>query len=398
VHNERAADGLAEDTIVFFFSDHGMGMPRGKRCLYDSGLRVPLVVRFPAKWSHLAPAAAGASTDRLVSFVDFAPTVLSLCGVASPKHFQGRVFLGPDAGPPRESVFGARDRVDEALDVSRSVRDSRWLYIRNYMPHLSWMQPEGYSDQSVFRQHLKQLAAAGKLSNGALQYAQPRRALEELYDCQADPHQLHNLATAPEHLALLEKMRKELRRWQLETRDLGFVTEPQIREQMAGRFTPWDVGQTRATYPLERLLEAAGAVDQADAAGRQRLWLTDGSDAVRYWAAVGLAAREGIDDSDRTQLRAALHDASAVVRIEAAATLARSGDAPTALPVLSAALEDKSLEVILHAARALELLGTVANPVRPQMQAALDAARRREAAGDEIAMFVRFSLEAALAK
>ncbi|MBI3464289.1 MAG: sulfatase-like hydrolase/transferase [Planctomycetes bacterium] len=143
---ELAADGLAEETIVFFFSDHSMGMPRGKRCLYDSGLHVPLLVRFPKKWRHLAPAEPGQTTDRLVSFVDLPPTVLSLAGVAVPQHMQGAAFLGPAASEPREYAYGARDRVDEAFDTTRSVRDDRWLYIRNYRPDLSWAQPEGYSD------------------------------------------------------------------------------------------------------------------------------------------------------------------------------------------------------------------------------------------------------------
>ncbi len=107
-----------------------------------------------------APAKPGSTTDRLVSFVDFAPTVLSLCGVKAPSHFQGSVFLGPDAPEPREFVYGARDRVDEAFDVARSVRDDRWLYIRNFMPHLPWMQPEAYSDASTFRRELKRLAPA----------------------------------------------------------------------------------------------------------------------------------------------------------------------------------------------------------------------------------------------
>src|SRR4029079_10711034 len=103
--DQLAADGLAQDTIVFFFGDHGVGLPRGKRCLYDSGMQVPLLVRFPAKWAHLAPAAAGGTTDRLVSFVDFAPTVLNLCGVKAPAHFQGAAFLGSEAGPPRTFVY-----------------------------------------------------------------------------------------------------------------------------------------------------------------------------------------------------------------------------------------------------------------------------------------------------
>ena len=115
----------------------------------------------------MAPARPGGTIDRLVSFVDFAPTVLSLAGVGSPAHFQGSAFLGPAAGIPNQFVYGARDRVDEAFDVARSVRDSRWLYIRNFMPHLSWMQPEAYSDASTFRQEFKRLAAAGQLSPGS---------------------------------------------------------------------------------------------------------------------------------------------------------------------------------------------------------------------------------------
>ncbi|HYE98815.1 MAG TPA: sulfatase, partial [Planctomycetota bacterium] len=144
---ELADDGLAEDTIVFFFSDHGHGLPRHKRVLHDSGMRVPLLVRFPSKYAHLAPAPPGSTVDRLVSFVDFAPTVLALAGIGRPSHMQGRDFL---RGPERAHVFGARDRVDEAFDVARSVHDGRWLYIRTYMPHLPWHPPSAFSDQSAF--------------------------------------------------------------------------------------------------------------------------------------------------------------------------------------------------------------------------------------------------------
>ncbi|TXT43742.1 MAG: sulfatase, partial [Limisphaerales bacterium] len=304
--DQLAADGLAEDTIVFFYSDHGMGMPRGKRCLQDSGLRVPLLVRFPKQWAHLAPAPPGGTADRLVSFVDFAPTVLSLCGVKPPAHFQGRAFLGPDAAAPREFIHGARDRVDEAFDVARSVRDTRWLYVRNFLPHLPWMQPEGYSDTSTFRQEFKRLAAEGKLAPGPLTFAAPRRALEELYDTQADPHQLRNLAADPQHRAVLERLRAELRRWQLATRDTGFLTEPQMWVRLDGKETPWSVAHDDERYPLARLLDAADAVGREEAAPRQRGWLRDAHDGVRYWAAVGLHARTKLGDADRAALRAAL--------------------------------------------------------------------------------------------
>ena len=201
-------DGLADNTIVFFYGDNGAGIPLHKRLLHDSGLHVPLLVRFPAKYRHLAPANPGAATDRLVSFVDFAPSILSLAALPIPKHMQGQPFLGPAATAPRQYVYGARDRVDEAFDLSRSVRDKRWLYIRNYMPHLSWAQPEGYSDQSAFRCELLKMAAEGKLNEAQMVYAGPRREIEELYDTVADPHQVRNLAEEdPE--GVLERMQAD---------------------------------------------------------------------------------------------------------------------------------------------------------------------------------------------
>lgn len=394
--DQLAADGLAENTIVFFFSDHGMGMPRGKRCLYDSGVHVPLLVRFPSQWAQYAPAEPGGSNDRLVSFVEFAPTVLSLAGIEAPGHFQGRAFLGAAAGTPPPFVYGARDRVDEAFDVARSVRSSRWLYIRNYMPHLSWMQPEGYSDASPFRRELKRLAATGQLPPGLGSYAARRRPIEELYDTDADPHQLHNLAGDPQHAQTLDPMRSELRRWQLATRDAGFLTEAQMWSRLNETQTPWDVARDSASYPLDRLLDAAGAVGREDAADAQRRWLSDANEAVRYWAAVGFAAKAQLTMDDIDALRSAISDSSSVVRIEAASALARHGDTPSALPVLIAALRDESPEVVLHAARALELLGPAAQAARQPMSAALTFAGEREKSGHDMAMFIRFSLEAAL--
>ena len=142
------ADGLADETIVFFFSDHGMGLPRFKRTLYDSGLHVPLMVRFPARYQHLAPLPPGGRTDRLVSFVDFAPTMLSLIGLpVLPEPMQGRPFLGPLDTAPRRYVFGASSRVDEVYETSRCVRDRRYKYIRHFLPHLPYVQPSEYPDR-----------------------------------------------------------------------------------------------------------------------------------------------------------------------------------------------------------------------------------------------------------
>lgn len=398
--DQLEADGLKEDTIVFFFADHGMGMPRGKRCLHDSGLQVPLLIRIPQKWKHLAPS-PGATNGQLVSFVDFAPTVLSLCGVKPPVHLQGKAFLGPDAREPRTYVHGARDRVDEAFDVSRSVRDSRWLYIRNFMPHLSWMQPEGYSDTSTFRQELKKLAAKDALTGDTMAYAAATRPLEELYDTEADPFQLHNLAHADEHRTVLETMRSELRRWQLETQDAGFYTEAQWWNILKDKDkdTPWDIVHNEKRYPLERLLEVADTVGRSEQSTRQREWLKADNDGMRYWAAIGLHANKNIGNADRAALQEALQDSSMTVRIEAASALCAHGQTDIALPVLKSALRSDSLDLALHAARALELLGPKAESARPDMQARLKAAREQESSSknNHLPMFIRFSLEAALA-
>jgi uncharacterized sulfatase len=264
------------------------------------------------------------------------------------------------------------------------------------MPHQSWMQDESFSDGSPFRRELKRLAAAGKFGPGPMTYAAPRRAREELYDTQSDPHQLRNLAGEPEHRSTLQRLRAELRRWQLATRDAGFLTEPQMWARLKKGETPWDLARDESRYPLACLLEAADAVGRDGAAPLQRGWLNDADDGVRYWAAVGLHAADDLAEPDRAPLRQALQDESPVVRIESAAALARHGEADGALPVLAAALADDSQDVVLHAARALQLLGPAARPVYRQMESALAKARGGESAGDDIAMFIRFSLEAAL--
>ncbi len=389
------ADGLADDTIVFFYGDNGMGMPRGKRLLYDSGLHEPLIIRFPEKWRHLAPADPGTANDRLVSFVDFAPTVLSLCGLEIRQHMQGTAFLGPAAGEPRRFVYGARDRVDEVFDLSRSVRDGRWLYIRNFMPHLSWMPPERFSDGSTFRQELKQLAADGRLGSDQLTYAAPRRALEELYDTVADPHQIRNLATSPDQGEVLEAMRAELQGWILEVRDAGFLTEPQVWQRLGDRLTPFELARDESLYPLARLLAAADVVGRAAPWRQQLALLADADDGVRYWAAVGCSAASRLPDSARTALRERLSDSVPVVRIEAAFALASHGETAESLPVLADALSGDQPEVALHAARALELLGPTARPLLLTLQQVLDRVRKTDETSDSM-MFLRFSLEASV--
>src|SRR5690349_12808857 len=245
--------GLAGETIVFYFADHGSGMPRSKRWPYDSGLHVPLVVYIPEKFRSLAPAdyVPGGKSERLVSFVDFAPTVLSLAGVQPPEWMQGHAFLGPFAAPPQPFVYGFRGRMDERYDLVRSVTDGRFVYIRNYMPHLIYGQHIDYMFQTPTTQVWKKLHDAGKLT-AAQDIFWNRKPPEELYDLHADPDEVHNLAGSAEHYAIQAKLRQAQQDWARRIRDVGFLPEGE-RFTRAPGVSPYDLGHDDRKYPFERV-------------------------------------------------------------------------------------------------------------------------------------------------
>ncbi len=185
------ADGLADNTIVFYWSDHGDGVPRAKRSLYDSGLHVPLMIR----WPKMDPAIANSVNDQLVSMIDLAPTVLAMAGVEVPAHLQGRVLVGPKAARPSGiSCSRARDRMDTEYDMMRSARETRFLYIRNFAPEQPYAGHIIYRNQSDIMQEWFRLQAERALSGPAALWMRTHRPAEELYDTQADPHQIRNLA------------------------------------------------------------------------------------------------------------------------------------------------------------------------------------------------------------
>ena len=217
-------DGLADQTVVFFWGDHGRGLPRAKRWIYDSGIRVPLIVRWPGSLPQ------NTRRDDLVCFLDLAPTVLSLAGVAIPQHLQGQVILGPQRAREREFIFAARDRMDEARDIIRAVRDKRFKYIRNFMPELPYAQSIDYIDQMPTMRELRRLYAAGELNDIQRLFFRSTKPVEELYDTQADAHEIRNLAADPQFQTQLQRMRKALDVWARETGDLGLIPEPILDE------------------------------------------------------------------------------------------------------------------------------------------------------------------------
>ncbi len=226
-------DGLAQGTIVFYWSDHGDGVPRAKRSLYDSGLRVPLMIRWPKDLRRPGLSApAGSVSDELVSFVDLAPTVLALAGVEIPGHMQGRVLAGEKAGPAPGYVFAARDRMDIEYDMMRSARDARFLYIRNVEPELPYAGHIIYRNQSNIMQEWFRLQAEGKLKGPAALWMRTSRPAEELYDTQSDPHQIENLAADRAQRGTLERMRRAVTDWMARVGDQGLINEAEMIQRM----------------------------------------------------------------------------------------------------------------------------------------------------------------------
>jgi hypothetical protein len=307
-------------------------------------------------------------SDRLVSFVDFAPTVLSLVGLEIPGYMQGTAFLGPQAGKPRTEVFAIRDRVDEVYELSRCVRERRFHYIRNYFPHRPRMQKSVYSEQTPTRGELRRLAAAGKLDGTAAWLVQPDKPLEELYDAEADPHMVHNLAGSPEHEAVLRDLRSRLDRWTLDTRDTGYLPQAEMHGR-AGDTSILAMARDPERYPLERIRAAADLVGRGvglrDAMAAR---LEDPDPAVRHWGAVALGTLKKDAAPAVPALERLLEDPSPVVRIAAAEALCRAGRPAKAVPVVAAELPSADVWTPLHAAIALQHVGGDARPALPAVR------------------------------
>jgi N-sulfoglucosamine sulfohydrolase len=223
---ELEEEGLAENTVVFFWSDHGDGLPRAKRWLYDAGTRIPLIIRWPGYINE------GEVSGRLISSVDLGPTVLSVAGINVPEHMQGKPFMGSQVLAPRNYVFSARDRIDESYDMVRSVRDNRYRYIRNYYPLKPYVLWVPYRDRMPIMQEMLRLHAEGKLEGPQKLWFADTRPPEELYDCETDPWQINNLAFDPAYKDILKRMSTRLDKWISKTKDMGSIAETEMVNNM----------------------------------------------------------------------------------------------------------------------------------------------------------------------
>lgn len=366
IFDDLRKDGLLENTIVFVFSDHGTGMPRGKRWLYDSGLRIPLIVYLPERYAELAPVNPGEQVDDLVAFVDLAPTTLSVAGVEIPSHMQGRAFLGKQFEAPAPYVYGYRDRMDGRYDLIRAATDGHYKYIRNYMPYLSYSQQIAYVNQQSSMREWQRLHDTDELNpvQDAFFGIKPQ---EELYDVSEDPNEVNNLASDPRYADRIAAMRENLESWMFEIRDTGFLPEAEMYERV-GAGTPYEISRESGQYALEEAMEAAKLASQLPVNTAKLLELLENDRSeVRYWGIIGMNSAGQLSKKIISRLQKILEDPSMSVRIAAAQLLCSQGPCEAALAVLTKALRHDVGVVQLQAANAIDYLDEKALPAINKM-------------------------------
>ena len=217
---ELKTDGLLDNTIIFWYTDHGGPLPRQKRMLYDSGLKVPMIIRFPAGQF------AGQRDSRMISFIDLAPTLLSLASIAPPSYMQGKAFLGKHVRVEEPAyIFGAADRFDETTDRIRSVKDERFKYIKYYDREKPMFLEVAYRNQMPIMQELLRLREEGNLTDEQALWFREHKPQEELFDVQNDPYELHDLSKDPTYKSKLEEMRVACNQWIININDTGMIPE-----------------------------------------------------------------------------------------------------------------------------------------------------------------------------
>lgn len=365
------SDGLLEETIIFFFGDHGFGMPRYKRWLYHTGIHVPLIIRVPEKYQDMIPYQAGTSTDQLVSFVDFPATALNMAGAQIPETMEGQAFMGPELPAKRKYIFAARDRADDMFEMSRAAFDGRYLYIRHYMPHLPYIQ-SGFinSDKKHAYRALRNARKAG-LNNTEQEKLWQAKPFEELYDLVQDPKEINNRASDESLAAKKLELKQELHQWMIEHKDLGLLTEAEYMMRSEGT-SPYDYARQNDNYKVKEILAAAELVGVADE--KELIEKVKSSDSgERYWAIMGIINLDKPGKQSLSTLNSLLEDPSPSVQIQAAEALLRNEPSEKALNVLQKWVKDERPWLALQAARAIQLIGDRAQSLIPTMYTVLES-------------------------
>ncbi len=337
--DQLAADGLLEDTFIFYFGDHGGVLPRSKGYVYDLGLHVPLVVRIPENFKHLVDREAGSRVPGFVSFIDLGPTTLHLAGVEVPAHLDGQPFLGRDIAADevdrRDLTFGYADRFDEKYDMVRSVRQGRYKYIRNFTAMYPDALNNNYRYQMPAYAEWRELHRQGELPPQQAAFFAPRPA-EGLFDIEADSYEMNNLASDPAHADRLRELRAVLNQWLVEMPDLSLFPESVLVDQALDQ--PIAFGQRQAE-PIAKLLETANLALEPPAAVAEALIDALASDDPwqRAWAVVALSIHAAEPDTWAPRVRPLLEDPEPLVRVRVAEYLGivdAADPVPTLMQVL----------------------------------------------------------------
>lgn len=317
--------GQAENTIVFYYGDHGGALARSKRFIYETGTKIPFIIRIPEKYKYLYPAVKpGDKVDRLVSFVDLVPTLLSIVGIPIPEYLQGDAFLGDQKTAEPEYLFMTRQRMDERYDMVRAVRDKQYRYIRNYMPFRITMQHLDYLFQAPSAQSWEDEFKAGRTNEVQSRFFL-EKPVEELYDTENDPWEINNLAGDPRYADVLDRMREAETTLMREIRDAGVVPETEYLD-FSGDKSLYDYLQSDSC-PYDEMLNAAQLATSAGAGDIDAFtrYLENDNSAIRYWGAVGLLIHRENAVPAMGALEKAANDESGAVATMAAETLYRMG-------------------------------------------------------------------------
>lgn len=361
-------EGIADETIVFFWTDHGISHIRGKQFLYDEGIRIPLIVRGPGVGGNVV------RTD-LVEHIDIPATSMALAGMDVPDHLQGRPLFDANYRE-RECVFSARDRCDETVERIRCARTHRYKYIRNYYWHVPHAQPNRYKDGKEIMKVMRRLYAEGKLDENQAKPFVATRPVEELYDLRADPHELNNLAEGDKCAGVIKELSARLNRWIEETRDLGQLPEPIIADYLKEYETPHSILEDSNNREVARRINQIWDLAQMGRPAIDGLAraMKDSRPQVRYAAAFWLGNVADNRESVKEVLVSGLRDKADYVRVASARALGlidKTVDSE-ALAVLVRELQGSDNEVVRHyAACALEDIG----PKAKSLLAAIKEAR-----------------------
>jgi len=285
-------DHLKDSTIIFFYADHGEGMPRGKTNGINYGYRVPFIIWFPEMYRHLSPwGIGGVVTDELVDFSDLAPTLISLAGGEIPSHMSGRPYLGPQRQGPVEYLNLSSDRSDNGIDMVRTVTDGRYVYSRNYLPFIYEARYIRYMEIGEIKQQMRNDLAAGKLNPLQKSLFEDRPA-EFLFDIENDLWETKNLAKDPDHSSILEKMREKLNDEVSKSRDVMFLPEYEI-SRLSETMPAFEFRLNETNYPLEAIYRVASlsGFRGKDVTKKQIEWLENPNNIIRYWAVLGLRSQ-----------------------------------------------------------------------------------------------------------